>query len=263
MLDSTEAFRTGFFFEPFSAQPLYFWYNFDRPRQEILVTIQFQGDRLQERIKILQLPAGEIGCPVLLPLDFEDQQKLQTAYQCLVDAGVRVEISLQFKDYSVTLPVLLSSEGDYAVAEEAIRQIASRVNPALRDAMQSFKSAFLNDETVQVLGQCVLNQVTQTQPSAVRMVPLGETCYRPGECLGCVTSVGGMAASFVGLFFATGGTGAAITGVVALWTGAASGAWAMGTNCVKCIRGCGNGNPPPPTGGGCSRCPNNSFPTPG
>lgn len=259
ILDSTGAFRTGFFFEPFSPYPLYFWYHFDRLRQEILVTIQFsQGDRLQGRVRILQLPAGEIPCPALLPSDFEDQQKLQMAYQCLVDAGVRVEISLQFKDYSVTLPVLLSSESDYAAAEEAMRQIASRVSSGFIDAMQAFK-AFLDDETIQALGRCLLGNVTQ--PSAVRMIPLGE-CSRPSECLGCSVGIASKVLGWVGLFFSTGGTGPAIVGVLGLYMGTISGAWAMGTNCVKCIRGCNGGDPPPPRrGGGCSRCPNVSLPT--
>lgn len=47
MLDSTDVFRTGFFFNPFSAQPLYFWHQFDQLRQEALITIQFREERLQ------------------------------------------------------------------------------------------------------------------------------------------------------------------------------------------------------------------------
>jgi hypothetical protein len=259
MLDSTEAFRTGFFFEPFSAQPLYFWYHFDRVHQEILVTIQFSQDRLQGRIKILHLPAGEISCPGLLPSDFEDQQKVQAAYQCLVDAGVRVEISLQFKDYSVTLPVLLSSESDYAAAEEAIRQIASRVNPALRDTTQAFMSAFLNNETVQTLEQCMLNQVTQTSLSAIRMVPLG--CSRAVGCFGCIGGLFSFGKGWWGVLRFTPG-GAALSVVIGLYQGALFGAGGAAINCPTCIRGC-DSNPPPPRGGGCSRCPSNSSPTPG
>lgn len=88
MLYSIDAFRTGVFFNPSSAQPLYFWYQFDRGRQEGLITIEsHQGERLRGRVRILQAPTGEINCPVLLPSDFEDQQKLQAAYQCYIDAG--------------------------------------------------------------------------------------------------------------------------------------------------------------------------------
>jgi len=258
ILDSTEAFHTGFFFEPFSAHPLYFWYHFDQRHQELLTTIQFGRERLEGRVKFLQAPVGELNCPILLPSDFEDQQKLQTAYQCLVDAGVRVEISFQFKDYSITLPVLLSSESDYAAVEEAIRQIASRVNPALRDAMQAFKSAFLNNETVQVLSQCILNQVTQTQPSAVRMVTL--QCNRAVACFGCIGGIGSYVRGWVGVLTFTPG-GAAVNAVIGLMWGALFGTGGALISCPTCVHGCDNS--PPPRGGGCSRCPSNSSPTPG
>jgi hypothetical protein len=256
MLDSTDAFRTGFFFEPLSSQPLYFWHQFNRSQQEVLITLESrQGDRLQGRVKILQAPTGEVNCPALLPSDFSDQQKLEAAYQCLVDAGLRIEISLQFKDYSVTLPVLLSTESDYAAVEEAMRQIASRADPSFKEVVQAFEMAFMNDETIQALGQCLLGQVTQ--PSSTQMVPLYD-CRAVG-CMGCTLGVGGMALGFVALFFTGGTVAGAYAAIGALYGGAMSGALAMGTACSDCIRGCGGsgGNdqpPPPPSGGGCSQC---------
>lgn len=255
MLDTTDAFRTGFFFEPLSSQPLYFWHQLNRSQQEVLITLESrQGDRLQGRVKILQVPTSEVNCPTLLPSDFEDQQKLLAVYHCLFDAGLRIEIQLQFKDYSVTLlPTRLASESDYAAAEEAIYQIANRADPFFKEAAQAFETTFMNDKTVQALGQCLLDQMTQAGSS--QMVPLGN-CSRAAGCLGCVLGVGGMVSGFVGLFFATGGTGAAIAAVTALYGGAAGGAWAMGTGCADCIRGCGSNDqpPPPPSGGGCSQC---------
>ncbi len=255
MLDSTDAFRTGFFFEPLSSQPLYFWLQFNRSQQELLITLASrQGERLQGRVRILQTPSGEVNCPALLPSDFEDQQKVLAAYHCLFDAGLRIEIQLQFKDYSVTLPpTRLTSESDYTAALEAIHQFATRVSSSFAASVQAFEATFMNDETAQALSRCLQGQVTQ--PSAARMVPLGD-CRAVG-CMGCVLGVGGMALGYISLFL-TGGTAAgAYVAIGALYGGVMSGALAMGTSCKDCISGCGGRNdppPPPPSGGGGCRC---------
>lgn len=256
MLDSIDAFRTGVFFNPSSTQPLYFWYQFDRGRQEGLITIESkQGERLQARVRVLQAPAGEVNCPVLLPSDFEDQQKLQAAYQCYVDAGMRVEISLQFKDYSVTLPVLLSSESDYAAVQEAMRQIASRASPAFKEVVQAHKTTFMKNETVQAFAYCLRNNLMQS--SASKMVPLYDC--RISACDNCIGGIFGVVGGWVGFFFAAFtpgiGTAAALTAIIGLYGGSYWGWKGIAEHCPACVRGCGGGNnPPPPSGGGCNKC---------
>ncbi len=251
MLDSIDAFRTGVFFNPSSSQPLYFWYQFDRSRQEGLITLEsHQGERLQGRIRVLQAPVGEVNCPVLLPSDFEDQQKLQAAYQCYVNAGMRVEISLQFKDYNVTLPVLLSSESDYAAVQEAMRQIASKASPAFKEAVQAYKTTFMNDETAQALGQCLVGQMTQ--PSTVRMVPLGDSS-RAWDCFLCAGGTIFGAIAWGSLIFAPGPWSLA-----AVYAEALLGTGPTVLVCARCggvgQGGGGQDNPPPPSSGGGCRC---------
>jgi hypothetical protein len=260
MLDSTDAFRTGFFFAPSSSQPLYLWHHLDQTRQEVLITLIFpQGNLLQGRVKRLQATVGGFNCPTLLPSDFGDQQKLLTVYHCLFDAGLRIEIQLQFKDYSVTLPpTRLESEDDYAAAKEAIRQIASRIDSSLTDPLQSFKATLMQDETIHALSQCLLGQMTQ--PSAARMVPLldcnrTDSCF---DCLGGLASVGGGWLSFALAVLNPAYLPGVYAGIVGLFTGSLWGWKTIGQHCPTCVRGCGNNDQPPPPppsgGGGCKQC---------
>lgn len=260
MLDTTDAFRTGFFFEPLSSQPLYFWHQLNRSQQEVLITLESrQGDRLQGRVKILQVPTSEVNCPTLLPSDFEDQQKLLAFYHCLFDAGLRIEIQLQFKDYSVTLlPTRLASESDYAAAKEAIRQISSRLTPSSNEAAEALRALLMRNETVQAFGQCLLGQVTQ--PGAARMVPL-LNCNRTDSCFDCLGGVFGVAGGWLafGLAALTPSNLLVVgSSIVTLWASTLWGWKTIGQHCPDCVRGCGNGGndqpPPPRGGGGCSQC---------
>ncbi len=257
MLDSTDAFRTGVFFEPLSSQPLYFWIQFNRIQQELLITLTSrQGERLQGRVRILQAPSGEVNCPALLPSDFEDQQRVLAVYHCLFDAGLRIEIQLQFKDYSVTLPpTRLTSESDYTAALEAMREIARRISSFSTEILENFKAIFMKNETVQALGQCVYRQVTQ--PSAAPMIPLGGDCSRIDRCFDCLGGIVAVGAGWVGYFLAA-NPATSLAGVYAAIASLfASSAWGwktIGQTCPDCVRGCGNPPPPPPPsgGGGCT-----------
>ncbi|MEM4402418.1 MAG: hypothetical protein QW376_08085 [Candidatus Caldarchaeum sp.] len=179
---------TELIFEPSSPQSLRFLYQFDQSHKEVIATLEsWRGDRLRAIVKILRAP-NELNCPTLLPSDFTDHQKVLEVYQCLVTAGVRVETKLQFNDYSVTLPAFLSDDRDYAAAEQAIRQIASRVDPAFKEAIGSFAAAFTQDQIAQSLGQCLLNS---TQQDTGRMTPLVDS-HRALDCLLCAGGIAGI-----------------------------------------------------------------------
>lgn len=239
---------TELIFEPSSPQPLRFLYQFDQNRKQVLVTLEsWRGDRLQAIVKILRAP-NELSCPVLLPSDFTDQRKVLEAYRCLVDAGLRVETKLQFNDYSITLPALLLDDGDYAAAERAIRQIANRVDPLFKEAIKSF-TAFIDDQVVQALAQCVLGK-SWPQAKAERMVSLLDSS-RMWECLNCGGGIIAGAAFWAGLIFLTPTTGGgAALAIVNLWV-----TWPLGLaqttiSCINCGKGGGSGNSGDKGGGG-------------
>jgi len=233
---------TELIFEPSSPQSLRFLYQFDQSHKEVIATLEsWRGDRLRAIVKILRAP-NELNCPVLLPSDFTDDQKIEEVYQCFIDAGVHVETKLQFNDYSVTLPALLSSDRDYAAAEQAIRQIAGRVDPFFKEAMKSFLAFFINDNQAgQALAQCLLSKSTQ-QTSAGRMVTLLDSS-RAWACMVCGSGILGAALFWDGMLTLSGPVPVAVAVRVILRL---YGVWPVGAaattiNCIRCFRGSGGG----------------------
>ncbi len=249
--ETTDTFLGEILFEPFSSYPLRL--TIVRNAQDVILTFEStQGDKLQVFIKLLQVPEA-IDCPELRPSDFTDQQKVLDAYSCLIDAGVRVEIQLQFKDYSVTIPQLLSTESDYAVVEESIRQIATRANPSFLEAARSFKAS-IGDAEVEAARQC-MNQLTE-QASAGQMIPLGGPSNGGWSCFMCagniLTTGIGVASYLSAALSLTPVAPLAAAGIVVALTWGPAG---ILIDCSECL-GSSEDNPAPPKkGGSCRICP--------
>ncbi|MEM4284523.1 MAG: choice-of-anchor D domain-containing protein [Candidatus Caldarchaeum sp.] len=254
--ETTDTFLGEILFEPFSSYPLRL--TIVRNAQDVMLTFESsQGDKLRVFMKLLQVPEL-IDCPKLLPSDFTDQQKISETYQCLVNAGVRVETRIQFRDYSATLPQLLSTESDYAALEESIHQIANRAHPSFLEAARSFKVS-VGDVEVQELRQCLLNQLTQ-QTSAGKMILLDAgPCNRGISCWQCVGDIATTATALAAyLTAALTLTPVSLGGAVGIITGLIWGPTGIIIDCTKCLGPC-NGDPPPPRrggrgSGGCSVC---------
>jgi len=222
-----------FLFESVPQQRLHIWYKLDQAQKVAAITLESpQGDRLQGYARILQLP-DERKCAAFLPPDFSNPQRLQETYQCLVDAGLRVELRLQLNEHTVTLPTTLLSKGDYATAEKLVQGIVKRANPDFKKIIEAFMT--LTDDE---LRQCLLNQ--QTQRSASRMVTLGNCEV---EC--------GLAAISYGLSWASlllgppGSVAGAVVWIASHLTTAGGGAYGCGS-CLK-SRSKGSKEPPPST----------------
>lgn len=166
----------------------------------------------------------------------------------MVNAGLRVDTTLQFNDYSITLPALLSDDRDYAVTKRAIRQVVNKVDPLFKEAIKLFV-AFIDDQMAQALAQYLLDKATQ-QANTAQMTPLIDSS-RAWECLQCGVGIIGGAAFWAGLVFFTPTTGgAAAVAIVNLWV-----TWPLGVaqttiSCIKCGKGSGSSNSGDKGGGG-------------
>jgi hypothetical protein len=227
-----------FLFESVPQQRLHIWYELDQAQKVAAITLESpQGDRLQGYARILQSP-DERKCAAFLPPDFSNPQRLQEAYQCLVDAGLRVELRLQLNEHTVTLPTTLLSKGDYAPAEKLVQGIVKRANPDFKKIIEAFMT--LTDDE---LGQCLLNQ--QTQRSASRMVTLGNCA------VACSLAAMGYGLSWASLFLGPPGTVAgAVVWIVSHLTTVGGGAYGCGS-CLRSNEPPPSTQPPtPPPGGG-------------
>jgi hypothetical protein len=209
-----------------------------------------QGDRLQGYARILQSP-DERKCAAFLPLDFSNPQRLSEAYQCLVDAGLRVELRLQLNDHTITLPTTLLSKDDYATVERMVQGIVKRAKPDFKKILEAF-TTLTDDE----LKQCLLNQ--QTQRDASRMVTLGNCA------VACGAAAIGYGLSWASLIFGPPGTVAgAVVWIASHLLAVGQGAYSCGS-CLKEKKK--NQQPPtqppaPPPGSGCF-INNRLMPTP-
>nr|BAL58325.1 hypothetical protein HGMM_OP1C020 [Candidatus Acetothermum autotrophicum] len=231
-----------FLFESALQQQLRIRYSFHKARKEAVVTLESpQGDRLQGDARILQLP-DKRRCAAFLPPDFSDPQRLQEAYQCLTEAGLRVELRLQLNRETVTIPAELLSTGDYATIEQLVQAISNKLDFKLKEALEAFKTLTDNKEEVK---KCLPGQ--QTQPTDSRMIALGSSL----DCAGCILSAIGYVGSWLSLFLGPPGTVAGAVVWIITHEAAVAGS-ALG--CGQCLK---NKNqpppppPPPPGGGGC------------
>lgn len=234
-----------FLFESALHQRLHVQYSFYKARKEAVVTLESpQGDRLQGYARILQSP-DKRRCAAFLPPDFSNLQKLQEAYQCLIAAGLRVELRLQFNAESVTIPAALLSAGDYATIEQLVQAISNKLDFKLKRALEAFRALANNEEEVK---KCLPDQ--QTQSTNSRMIALESS----SDCAGCILSVIGYVGSWASLFLGPPGTVAAAVAWIISHEATVAGA-ALG--CGQCLK---NKNqpppppPPPPGGGGGGNC---------
>jgi hypothetical protein len=240
-----------FRFESFPQQRMHIRYELDQAQKVAVITFESpQGDRLQGYARILQSP-DERKCAAFLPLDFSNPQRLSEAYQCLVDAGLRVELRLQLNDHTITLPTTLLSKDDYATVERMVQGIVKRAKPDFKKILEAF-TTLTDDE----LKQCLLNQ--QTQRDASRMVTLGNCA------VACGAAAIGYGLTWASLIFGPPGTVAgAVVWIASHLLAVGQGAYSCGS-CLKEKKK--NQQPPtqppaPPPGSGCF-INNRLMPTP-